>query len=59
MAQTQELNVVEKERDLLIKCVADAYEALRVLGGVDENGPALVWLADQLLQAHRRSEKTS
>jgi hypothetical protein len=26
--------------------------------GVDENGPVLVWLADQLLQVHRRGAKT-
>jgi hypothetical protein len=50
----QELNNVEAERDLLVQCVEEAYEALRVIPGVDENGPALVWFADHLLQARSR-----
>lgn len=51
-----EVHAVDKERELLVKCIEEAYEALRVIPGVDENGPALVWLADRLLQAHRRCE---
>ena len=45
---------VEKERDVLVTCVEEAYEALRLLPGLDANGPAVVWLADQLLQIRRR-----
>jgi hypothetical protein len=44
----------EQERDRLIHCVEDAHEALRLMVGVDENGPILVWLADHLLQAQTR-----
>jgi hypothetical protein len=50
----QALNNVETERDLLVQCIEEAYESLRVIPGVDENGPALVWFADHLLQAHSR-----
>lgn len=52
----QEQNLVEKERDVLVHCIADAYEALRVIPGVDQNGPALVCLADHLLEIRRREE---
>lgn len=51
----QELSNVEAERNLLVQCVEEAYESLRLIPGVDENGPALVWVADHLLQAHSRS----
>jgi hypothetical protein len=47
-------NPLEKERDVLVTCVEEAYEALRLLPGLDANGPAVVWLADQLLQIRRR-----
>lgn len=50
----QEPNNVDAERDLLMRCIEDAYESLRLIPGVDENGPALVWFADHLLQAHAR-----
>jgi hypothetical protein len=50
------LNVPEKEFEALVHCVTDAYEALRVIPGVDENGPALVWLADHLYETHRRGQ---
>lgn len=53
-----DLNVPDNERHILVRCVTDAYEALHVMTGVDENGPVLVWLADQLLQVHRRGAKT-
>jgi hypothetical protein len=53
-----ETDPLEKERDLLITCVEEAYEALRLLPGLDANGPAVVWLADQLLQARRRLATT-
>ena len=45
---------LEKERDVLVTCVEEAYEALRLLPGLDANGPAVVWLADQLLQIRRQ-----
>jgi hypothetical protein len=45
---------LEKERDVLVTCVEEAYEALRLLPGLDANGSAVVWLADQLLQIRRR-----
>jgi hypothetical protein len=47
---------LEKERDVLITCVEEAYEALRLLPGMNASGPAVVWLADQLLQVRRRHE---
>lgn len=47
----------EQERDLLVHCIEDAHEALRLMVGVDENGPILVWLADHLLQAQQRVEQ--
>jgi hypothetical protein len=43
----------EQERDLLVHCVEDAHDALKLMVGVDENGPILVWFADHLLQAQR------
>jgi hypothetical protein len=52
-----ERNNYEQERDRLIHCVEDAHEALRLMVGVDENGPILVWLADHLLQAQSRVEQ--
>jgi len=53
----EELKIPDTERDTLVECVAEAHEALRLMPGVDEDGPALVWLADHLLDAHRRSDK--
>lgn len=44
----------EQERDLLMRCIEDAHEALHVMVGVDENGPILVWLADHLYQTQSR-----
>jgi hypothetical protein len=51
-----ELNVSPKERDVLIKCIAEAHEALRLLPDVEGNGPALVWLASHFLEVHRHNE---
>jgi primosomal protein N'' len=59
MPVAQELKVSQKDRDLLVQCLAEAHESLRLLAGVDENGPALVWLAEHLLHAARRSEEPS
>ena len=52
----EELNVSPKERDVLIKCIAEAREALRLLPDVEVNGPALVWLASHFLEVHRHNE---
>jgi hypothetical protein len=43
-------------RDLVVRCIGEAYEALRVIPGVNANGPALVWVAEQFLQVYRRGE---
>ena len=55
---SQDLKLTQTERDVLVQCLADAHEALRLLPGVDGNGPALVWLAEPLLHAHRRNDRT-
>jgi hypothetical protein len=52
-----ELKLAPEERDVLIQCIADSYEALRLIPGVDANGPALVWLAEHILHAHRRAQR--
>ena len=57
MARDREENDVTLERDLLVQCIEDAYEALRLIPGVDANGPALVWFADHLRQAHDRARQ--
>ena len=49
-------DVREKERELIVRCVAEAYEAyeaLDLIPGVNPNGPALVWLAEQFRQLRR------
>jgi hypothetical protein len=43
----------KKEREFLAQCVGDAYTMLDLLPGVDPNGPALVWLADQFVILRR------
>ena len=50
----QEVADVGTEHELLVRCIEEAYEALRIIPGVDENGPALVLFADHLWQAHNR-----
>ena len=50
---TTQPDVGARERDYLAQCVGDAYQMLDLLPGVDPNGPALVWLADQLLRQRR------
>lgn len=52
----RELKIPESERTLLVRSLAEAYEELRVLPGIDANGPALVWLADQFLQVARSGQ---
>jgi hypothetical protein len=54
---TAELKVTEKDRECLVQCVTDAFEALRLIPGVDTNGPILVWLSEHFLHAHRRNER--
>jgi hypothetical protein len=53
----EEQGSYEREREVLIRSVEEAYEALRVIPGIDENGPLLVWLTDHLYQAHNRVEQ--
>lgn len=50
---TAQPDVREKERELIVRCVAEAYEALDLIPGVNPNGPALVWLAEQFRQLRR------
>jgi hypothetical protein len=50
---TAQPEVQRNERELIVRCVADAYETLDLIPGVDPNGPALVWLADQFRQLRR------
>jgi hypothetical protein len=45
---------LDDERKTLVLCVEEAYEALRLIPGLDANGPAVVWLAEHLLQARHR-----
>ena len=46
----------DRERDFLAKCVADAYQMLDIIPGVNPNGAALVWLADQFVQLRCRTK---
>lgn len=55
----QGLKGIDEECDLLVGCIEDAHEALRLMPGVDENGPALIWLADHLWQAYSRSHQAA
>jgi hypothetical protein len=56
---TTQTEIESKERDLVVKCIGQAYEALHLLPGVDENGPVLVWLAKQFMQIQRRADNAS
>lgn len=40
----------DTERDLIARCVGEAYEVLDLIPGVEPNGPILVWLAEQFRQ---------
>jgi hypothetical protein len=46
-----------RDRDQLVLCIGDAYEALRVIPGLDANGPALVWLAEHFLELRRQGQQ--
>ena len=50
---TAQSEVREKERDLIVRCVAEAYEALDLIPGVNPNGPGLVWPTEQFRQLRR------
>ncbi len=50
---TAQPDVREKERELIVRCVAEAYETLDLSPDVNPNGPALVWLAEQFRQVRR------
>src|SRR5258708_3622359 len=51
---TDELRVTEKDRECLVRCVSDAFEALKIIPGIDANGPILVWLSGHLLHLHQQ-----
>ncbi|HEX3305266.1 MAG TPA: hypothetical protein VHS32_03375 [Streptosporangiaceae bacterium] len=53
---TAQPDVQRNERELIVRCVADAYETLDLIPGVDPNGPALVWLAEQFRQLRRATQ---
>jgi hypothetical protein len=50
---TTQAGIEQKERDFLAQCVGDAYQMLDVMPGVEANGPALVWLAEQFVLLRR------
>lgn len=52
---TDDLSSVEAERLLLVSCVEQAYDSLRIVPGFDPNGPVLVWFAGRLLAARHRA----
>lgn len=53
---TTQAGIESRERDVVVKCVGEAYEALHLMPGVDANGPVLVWLAEQFIQIRRAAE---
>ena len=57
---TDELTATEteRERETLVRCVADAFEALKMIPDMDANGPILVWLSEHYLHV-RRKESSS
>jgi hypothetical protein len=55
---TDELKVSEKDRECLARCVSDAYESLKLIPGIDANGPILVWLSGHLLHMHQKGAST-
>jgi hypothetical protein len=56
---TTQVGTEDKEREFVLRCVGDAYQVLDLIPGVDPNGPALVWLAEQFLEIRRRGENAS
>jgi hypothetical protein len=55
MATPEDDDPVERQRIVLVKCIEEAYDSLRLMPGLDANGPALVWLAGKILQAKRKA----
>jgi hypothetical protein len=53
----QEVTDVSTEHELLVRCIEEAHEALRIMPDVDPNGPALVWFADHLWEAYSRNRR--
>jgi hypothetical protein len=53
LTMTTQAGLEKKERDFLAQRIGDAYTMLDLLPGVDPNGPALVWLADQFVILRR------
>ena len=51
------VNASDKARDSLVRCAADAFEALKVIPGIDPNGPILVWLSQHLFEAHQNHDQ--
>jgi hypothetical protein len=49
-----ETDPLDEERKTLIPCVEEAYEALRPIPGLDANGPAVMWMAEHLMEARHR-----
>jgi hypothetical protein len=56
MAQEVSSAAVDRARMLLVRCIEESFDSLRVIPGLDENGPVLMWMADHMLEAHRRLE---
>lgn len=48
---------VEAQRSMLARAIGEAYDELRLLPGIDANGPALVWFAEHLYEAYRSSRQ--
>ncbi|NMH95763.1 hypothetical protein [Pseudonocardia acidicola] len=47
-------SAVDLERDLLVRALEEAYESIRLLPGVDPNGPAMTWFAEHMWEAYHR-----
>jgi hypothetical protein len=56
---TTQVGTEDKEREFVLRCVGDAYQVLDLIPGVDPNGPALVWLAEQFRQLRRQGENVA
>jgi hypothetical protein len=59
MHMTETLMATERTQDSLVRCVADAYKALKLIPGVDPNGPILVWLTGQFLDMQQEEASAS
>jgi hypothetical protein len=59
IGMTTQAGIVDNEREFVLRCVGDAYQVLDLIPGVDPNGPALVWLAEQFRQLRRQGENVA